>query len=451
MNKNEEATITAIILEQDQVSVSASGRQMVFAVAFSCFGWAFDLFDLFILLYIAPILAHVYFGSADSMLSLAGVYAAFTATLLMRPLGGVLFGSYADKKGRKRAMITAAVGVGIATALMGAIPTIEMIGIAAPIIFIALRLVQGIFMGGMVASTHTIGTESIPKKWRGLASGVIAGGGSGTGKLMASLIFLLVTWIFPGHAFDVWGWRFMFFSGLLSSILGLLVFTKLQESPMWESLQRDKESGHKPAAAKPLTELAQRGYWGIIIVCILLTMTGGGLTYLTSGYLPTFMRLINHIPPTRLGVILTISAIAVIISSVISGILTDIIGRKNAITLYGLLSLVAIPLLYLQLAGTKDIEHIALLSILLSAIGTFCYAPLLIILNERFPTSVRSSGTAISWNIGFALGGSMPVMVSLLSKAASDLPVVLAITTATISIIYLVSIFYLAEPRGEMK
>jgi MFS transporter, MHS family, proline/betaine transporter len=281
----------SLVLEPNSAGIEQ--RRVISAVAFSCLGWAFDLFDLFILLYIAPILAKVFFSSAQSMLSIAGVYAAFTASLLMRPVGGVLFGRYADKSGRKRAMIVTAVGVGVATALMGAIPTIETIGIIAPIVFIALRLVQGVFMGGMVASTHTIGTETISKRWRGLASGIISGGGSGIGKLMASLTFLIVASVFPGPAFDVWGWRVMFFSGLLSSILGLLVFIRLQESPMWESIKRTKPSGAEPAKG-PLTELI-RGYVGIVFVGILLTTTGGGLSYLTSGYLPTFLRLINHI------------------------------------------------------------------------------------------------------------------------------------------------------------
>jgi MFS family permease len=436
----------SLVLEPNSAGIEQ--RRVISAVAFSCLGWAFDLFDLFILLYIAPILAKVFFSSAQSMLSIAGVYAAFTASLLMRPVGGVLFGRYADKSGRKRAMIVTAVGVGVATALMGAIPTIETIGIIAPIVFIALRLVQGVFMGGMVASTHTIGTETISKRWRGLASGIISGGGSGIGKLMASLTFLLVATVFPGPAFDVWGWRVMFFSGLLSSILGLLVFIRLQESPMWESIQRTKPSGAEPAKG-PLSELI-RGYVGIVFVGILLTTTGGGLSYLTSGYLPTFLRLINHIGPDALGIILSIAAVAVIVSSVLAGYVSDILDRRKAIALYGLISLVTIPVFYFVLTKTTGVYIVGLLSVLLSGIGTFCYAALLIILNERFPTAIRASGTAISWNIGFALGGSMPVVVSLFSKTASDLPSVLIITTAIISIIYLISVYYLPSTRGDM-
>jgi MFS family permease len=130
-------------------------------------------------------------------------------TLFMRPVGSALFGNYADKNGRRGAMIIAVIGVGLATAAFGLLPTIAQIGVAAPILFLILRLLQGVFVGGVVASTHTIGTESVPPHWRGLISGFINGGGVGMGALSpqfpshASLIF-------TGDFFDAWGWRFMF-------------------------------------------------------------------------------------------------------------------------------------------------------------------------------------------------------------------------------------------------
>jgi MFS transporter, MHS family, proline/betaine transporter len=411
----------------------------VAAVAFSSLGWAFDLFDLFILLYVAPILAKVFFPSGNPMLSLAGVYAAFTATLLMRPLGGYLFGTYADRNGRKRAMVVAATGVGFSTGLMGALPTVQALGVLATFLFLALRLVQGVFMGGMVASTHTLGTESIAPHRRGLASGIISGGGSGVGKLMASLAFLLVGALFPGPEFEVWGWRVMFFTGLLSSLLGLFVFTRLQESPMWVALQKQKASTQIEASSPAPASL--KSFVPAVLLGILLTTAGGGLSYLTSGYLPTFMKLVNHVKPTDLGLILSGSALAVIASSVAAGALTDWIGRKRAMMIYGLVSLFAIPLLYRGLATATDLRTIGLHAVLLSGAGTFCYAPLLIVLNERFPTALRASGTSLSWNVGFALGGSMPVLVSLFTQVASDLSFSLALSTALLAALYLAATF----------
>src|ERR1700694_6266721 len=125
-------------------------RQMRNAVVASLLGWSLDLFDLFILLYVAPVIGALFFPSTNATLSLAAVYASFAVTLLMRPIGSAVFGHYADVHGRKGAMMIAVVGVGVSTAGFGALPTIAQAGIAAPIMFLILRLVQGVFVGGVV-------------------------------------------------------------------------------------------------------------------------------------------------------------------------------------------------------------------------------------------------------------------------------------------------------------
>src|SRR5216684_2300695 len=173
----------------------ADSRQMINAIIASLLGWSLDLFDLFILLYVAPVIGVLFFPSTNATLSLAAVYASFAVTLLMRPVGSAIFGHFADVHGRKGAMLVAIVGV--STAAFGALPTIAKVGIAAPIMFLILRLVQGIFVGGVVASTHTIGTESVPATWRGAMSGLVGGGGAGIGALLASFVFLIASSVFP--------------------------------------------------------------------------------------------------------------------------------------------------------------------------------------------------------------------------------------------------------------
>jgi MHS family proline/betaine transporter-like MFS transporter len=161
-----------------------SNRGAVTAIIASTLGWSLDLFDLFILLYVAPAIGKAFFPSDSPTLSVAAVYASFAVTLVMRPVGSALFGNYADRHGRKGAMIVAVIGVGLATAAFGVLPTLVQIGVAAPVLFLILRLIQGVFVGGVVASTHTIGTESVPPGWRGLMSGFIAGGGARHGRAL---------------------------------------------------------------------------------------------------------------------------------------------------------------------------------------------------------------------------------------------------------------------------
>src|SRR5579863_7660937 len=130
-----------------EASLPVDARQKRNALVASCLGWSLDLFDLFILLYVAPVIGQLFFPSTYPTLSLAAVYASFAVTLLMRPVGSAVFGSYADRHGRRGAMILAVVGVGVATALFGVLPTIQQAGIIAPALFLLLRLVQGVFVG----------------------------------------------------------------------------------------------------------------------------------------------------------------------------------------------------------------------------------------------------------------------------------------------------------------
>src|SRR6516225_9160636 len=127
------------VFRRDEVAQGVKGSQVAVAVMASCLGWALDLFDLFVVLFAAPVIGHLFFPSSNPMLSLAAVYASFAVTLLMRPLGSAIFGSLADQHGRKRSMIISVVGVGLSTAAFGLLPTGQRAGVIAPILFLVLR------------------------------------------------------------------------------------------------------------------------------------------------------------------------------------------------------------------------------------------------------------------------------------------------------------------------
>ncbi|MFK9090770.1 MFS transporter [Bacillus salipaludis] len=427
-----------------------SRKQMITAITASIVGWAFDLFDLFILLFVAPTIGKLFFPATDPMLQLAATYASFAVTLLMRPVGSALFGSYADRYGRKRAMMIAVVGVGVATALFGTLPTFGKIGIAATVLFIILRLIQGVFVGGVVASTHTIGTETVSPKYRGLMSGLIGGGGAGLGALMASIVFLAVSSIFPGSEFEVWGWRVMFFTGIISSIFGLFIFRSLEESPAWVNAQKEKSNGNKPQKT-PIRTLFSRQYSFVLFVNLLLTIGGGTAYYLTAGYLPTFLKVVNGTSPNIVSVTLIITSIAMILSTAFGGYISDVIGRKKTFLISGITCLIALPLLFKQLGQATDGTSIIVYASIIVFIAQITYAPTLIFLNERFPTAVRSTGTGISWNLGFAIGGTMPTFVSLASKTPQSIPQVLGYFFIGVFILYLIGSLIIPETKGKMS
>lgn len=432
-------------------SVQTHTRQIVVAGVASCFGAGLDLFDLFILLYVAPVIGKLFFPAHTPMISLAAAYAAFAVTLLMRPLGSALFGNYADQHGRKGAMRFAMVGVGVTTALFGALPTVGQIGVLSSALFVVLRLVQGIFVGGVNASTHTVGTESVPARWRGLMSGLVGGGGSGVGALLASLVFMIATSLFPGHAFTTWGWRFMFFCGIFSSVFGLALFHVMEESPLWAQLQKSGAIKLKGKAKRvPLKALLSREHLPVFSVNILMTFSAGACYYLTAGYLPTFFKLVNHIAPTPESRILVGVSIVGALSSLLVGAMSEAIGRRRVFLIVGALRIVFAPLTLIEMARTRDVVTVAACSVVLAVLGIAGNAPLLIFLNERFPTAIRATGTAVSWNIGYGLGGMMPMFVSLFASGPHDIPRVLVLFLLGVSLLYFLTSVAIPETKGNL-
>lgn len=430
-------------------AASLDPKQVRSAVIASTLGWALDLFDLFVLLYVAPVIGALFFPSDFPTLSLAAVYASFAVTLLMRPVGSAIFGHYADAHGRKGAMLVAMIGVGVSTAAFGLLPTIHQVGVIAPVLFLALRLVQGIFVGGVVASTHTVGTESVPAKWRGAMSGLVGGGGAGIGALLASIVFFVTSWAFPGEAFSVWGWRFMFFAGLLSAVLGLYIFRNLEESPFFKKLQEDKAAKKASAAASPLKTLFSSQYRNVLLVNLLITFGGGAGYYLTSGFLPTLLKVVNKVPNGTAALILMAASVSAFVSAVAVGMLSDVLGRKKTFLMVGIVTIIGLPLLYMTLGKATDITTITLCALAISFLGNAGYAPVLIFLNERFPTALRASGTGLSWNIGFAMGGMMPTFVSLASGTPAAIPSTLAVFAVAVFVIYIIGSIVIPETKGK--
>ena len=441
-------TVASTLLEAPPKPTS---RQIVFACAASIFGWGLDLFDLFILLYVAPVVAGLFFPADAPMLSLAGAYASFAVTLLIRPWGAALFGSYADRHGRRRALMIAVVGVGVSTTAFGLLPSVAQIGWTATVIFLAFRLIQGVFVGGVVASSHTIGTETVGERWRGLMSGSVGGGGSAIGGLMASLVFTLVSLIAPGPAFAAWGWRLMFFSGLITSVVGYALFRSLEESPIFQYLQASKAGGSTGSTMRsPARVLVSADHLRKFLTGIALSFGGGAAYYLTSGYLPTVLKLVNGVPNTSASLVLAGASVAAGLGSCVAGEASQHLGRKPVLVAMGVVRIVALPALFLILGRSTGIGAVTACALLLAFVANASYGPLLITLNESFPTALRATGTGLCWNIGFALGGMLPTFVPLTAGNPAGMPIVLASFGVAATLVYLFAVWLTPETRGNL-
>jgi MFS family permease len=313
------------------------------------------------------------------------------------------------------------------------------------VLFLALRLLQGVFVGGVVASSHTIATESVAPRWRGLISGAVGAGSGGVGTLLASTSLLVANGLFPGAAFAVWGWRLVFASGLVVSLLSLLVFAWMEESPLWLDAR-----GQRRAAAPLRTVLS--GTHGRRFALNLLVVAGAGTQYyLTGGFLPTFLPVVVRLPRPAVAEVLLAVAAAHIVASLITGSLSEVIGRRRTFLLVGLVDLAVLPFAYLRLAGAGPgaMAEVTLLAALLAFMGAAGHAPIMVFLNERFPTALRATGTSLNWNVGFAIGGVMPTFVTLLSGSPHRLPATVVGFLLAAVVVYLAGALLIPETRGR--
>jgi MFS family permease len=244
----------------------------------------------------------------------------------------------------------------------------------------------------------------------------------------------------------------MFFTGIISAVLGITIFSNLEESPMFKKLQEAKARTKASAGPlrHPVRTLFSSEWRKVLLVNLLLSIGGGSGYYLTSGFLPTFLKVVNKTPSETAGFILMFSSLGVIVASVSSGHLSTFIGRKKTFLIMGVLRLFAFPAIALALPGATSTLQLGLYCTLFGMLGSAGYAPLLIFLNERFPTTIRATGTGLSWNIGFAIGGLMPTFVSLASPTPASIPLTLAIFLAAISVVFLIGALVVPETLGRL-
>jgi MFS family permease len=300
----------------------------------------------------------------------------------------------------------------------------------------------------VVAATHTLGTETVPARWRGMLSGLIGGGGAGLGAMVAAIFYLIVSSLFPGDAFSEWGWRVMFFTGALGALISLLIFRKVEESPLFRKL------ADAPAReTSPVGELFSREYAPAFALNLLVVAGGATMYYLTSGFLPTFLGKNVELSPTDSAVVLIIASAVVIVSATLAGHVSELVGRRRTFLAIGAVNLVALPLIYLQMQDLTPDDMGAIIgwAMLLAFLANAAYAPVIVFLNERFPTRIRATGTAVSWNVGFAIGGMTPTLVTGVSPTVKDFPSVLAVVLAVACVVYLIGAAVVPETRGEFE
>jgi MFS family permease len=400
--------------------MSLTNQQKKIAVG-SFLGWSLDGYDIVLMLLVIPSISQLFFPSENPVFSIIATFASYTVTLIMRPLGSVIFGIYGDKFGRKKSMIITIIGFSIATFAVGLLPTYLMVGIMAPVLLVILRLVQGIFAGGEWGSGAVLTIESVQKQKRGLLSGFLQSGFS-FGFLLAAIAFQIITILYPGDAFEQWGWRILFFTGIIPGLVALFVRFSMDESPLWTKRNNEKDLEHSH-----LRKIVLGVHKKEFILCAAV-MTG--LVYMYHGsisILPTYLQQFGSFDKSEVARVMIFATTSSWLGMIMTGWLSQKIGRRKAITVFCATSIVVcIPLAAILLQKELYVEFFVLIYAFVISTAS---GPVPAFFSERFPTNLRNSAVGFSYNAGLIFGSWSPLIaLHLMSSVAKEMiPVALGI------------------------
>lgn len=386
-------------------------RRVVFATVI---GTTVEWYDFFIYATaVGLVFGQLFFAplGADSALV---AFATVGVSFLFRPLGAFLAGHLGDKYGRKPVLMWTLILMGISTALIGLLPTYATIGVAAPILLVLLRILQGISAGGEWGGAVLMAVEHAPRKRRG-AFGAAPQIGVPLGLLLASGIMALMAVIAPGDAFLAWGWRVPFLLSVVLILVGYYVRRRVEESPVFAELAERKEE-----TRMPIVQLFRK-HALLVIIAALVFAGNNAVGYMTTGgYIQGYAT--NPDGPIALerGPVLWAvagSAVTWLITTLVAGVVSDRLGRRKTYIIGWILQLVGVFTLF-PLVNTGSIWLLFLgLAILTIGLG-FTYGPQAAMYAELYPASIRFSGVSISYALGAILGGAFaPLIAAALVKA----------------------------------
>src|ERR671911_1921360 len=372
------------------------------AIRGAWFGFFVDMFDIYLpIVVLAPAL--IYFVPPDLDTTTKAVISGtiFAATLLGRPVGSFIFGHFADSIGRKRTTIISVSGFGVITLLMALLPGYQQWGLAAVILLIVLRLVDGVFLGGEYTSANPLAMEYSPKEKRGFYSALIMSGYPLAFAAISALTTVLLLFIPAGDInspYVQWGWRIPFVIGSLLAFALVFYYVYLvDESELFE------ESG---GGGSPLRQLFTQRENLLAFLQVFVLMTGFWLSLQTvAAILPGLLGSQVGLSQTNTTITLVVANVVLVGGYIASGVISQRVGRRSFLIMYGLIAAVAGPFLYWVLlsAPPQNLFLVILLTTVITLLVVSCWGITTAYINERFQTGIRASAFGIGYSLAVVL------------------------------------------------
>ncbi len=373
-----------------------------------------EWYDFAVFGYYAPIIGAVFFPSESKTAALIKAFGVFASGYLMRPIGGAVFGHIGDRMGRKRALEISVLMMALPTTCLGLVPGYAKIGIAAPLILIVLRLLQGLSVGGEFIGSMSFTAEIAPAKCRGLYCSWTVMSAVG-GIMLGSLVATIMQGLLSHENMLSWGWRLPFLAGIVIGGFGLWMRRGMPETPGFAKL-KNANGVYK----SPVIQVIKDSPGSIAHAAALVFLFGGGF-YTLFVWWPTYLSHMVKPAIPHAMMVNTIATLALIVLIPISGYFSDRVGRKRMLVFsYFAIAAVAYPLFSLTDHG---VFGWALLAQLIFAL-IFCNieSAMPATLAEMFPTGTRFSGVALGYNLSLGIiGGTAPMVNTWLVAATGDL------------------------------
>ncbi|MGF6571813.1 Predicted arabinose efflux permease, MFS family [Paraburkholderia fungorum] len=391
-------------------------RKVVIA---SILGNAFEWFDFAIYGLFAVTIARLYFPADNALASLMLTLATFGIGFAVRPLGGVLLGLYGDRVGRKKALSVTIVLMAVGTGMIGLLPTYAAIGVAAPILMVLARMIQGMSAGGEFSGATTMLVEFAPAHRRGFFGSFQMCSQALAFSLGAAVAYLLTTHLDPVQL-ETWGWRLPFLFGILIGPVGWLIRSKVDESPEFLAYRRSAANASEQATRTPLRDILRK-YPRELISSTGICVVGTVSAYVFVFFLPIFAKQRLGIATADANLSTFVGTAVILVFCPLAGYLSDRYGRK-AILLPGMLGYgVAAWFLFHHFISAPSFQSLLMLQIGVSFFMSFIWAPVPIVLTEVFPVGVRSTGAALTYNLAVLLfGGLAPFINTWLVKVTGS-------------------------------
>ncbi|MDR5795921.1 MFS transporter [Caballeronia sp. LZ008] len=407
--------------------------------AASTIGTAAEYYDFFVYGTAAVLVFGAkFFPSHDPLIGTLAAFATYAVGFVARPVGGIVFGHFGDKIGRKKALIGTILIVGLGTFAIGLLPDYSQIGIWAPAALVLIRVLQGFGVGGEQAGAVLLTAEYAPPRERGFFASLVQLGAP-AGFLIPSGIFAVLTAMLTHEQLMDWGWRLPFLGSIVLVVVGLYIRLRTDESPVFAAIRETKA-----VESRPVVEVVKQH--GATIV------KGVGAKLIEACTFAMYTMIVlaygraHGIADSLLLQTIIVAVVLELIAIPLAGALSDRIGRRATFIAGAVLHvLLVMPLFHAIDSGSRlAIQTVMILAITVG--HSLCYAPQASLFPELFPARVRCSGIALIWQIGSLIGSGVLGLVAVkLIQATGGSSIGLIVYVAALGIVSTISLLLLPE------